>query len=89
MKVLERLIKVFAIFAIVFSMATFSNNVFAADETNQTADVKGVEDIVKAGNNWLSGEQANQPEGTGVDDFVYKFIGMQCFPFQELKFRLI
>lgn len=76
MKVLERLVKIFAIIAIIFSMATFSNNVFAANETNQAADVKGVEDIVKAGNNWLAGEQANQPEGTGVDDFVYKFIGI-------------
>lgn len=74
MKVLEKVVKVFFIIAILFSMVACSNNVFAANEEGN--NVKGIEDIVKAGNSWLSGEQANQPEGTGVDDFVFKFVGI-------------
>lgn len=70
MKRTSNLIKIFAIVAIIFSFATFGNSVFAAD------DIKGIDDIVKAGNSWIQGEQANKPEGTEVDDFVEKFVGI-------------
>ena len=73
MRVLERFIKIFAIVAVLFSLVAISNNVFAGNEGN---DVKGIDDIVKAGNSWLVAEDANQPKGTKVEDFVKKFVGI-------------
>ena len=73
MRVLKRFIKIFAIVAILFSLVAISSSTFAANEEN---DVKGIDDIVKAGNSWLSTEDTNKPKGTEVTDFVKKFVGI-------------
>ena len=76
MRGLKKFIKIFAIIAILFSMITLSNGVFAANDGENENNVKGLGDIIDAGNKWISEEKTNTPEGTEVGDFVTKFVGI-------------